>query len=331
MDPSSPRPAAARPARVAVLGATGVGRFHATWWCAEGAEPCAFLGSSPDSVRATGRRLAGLLCRPVRGYTSLDRLLAEAKPDVVDVCTPPALHDGHVRAALAAGCDVLCEKPYLYDANRSPAELLAAARELGGLASAAGRRLALCTQYAVAADTCRRLLLERGEEEPFASFHGLLASPRRRHPPDPAHVWVDLGPHLVGALQVLAPCPPAAWSLADAGSGAFRAWAVIEGPRADGTRWFARLEAARTGGPPDHVRRLAVNGASFDLAGETARDGHFGMRYVGGGSSRSLPDPLRLLIRAFLRGRAPLGAAEAADNLAWVFRVLERLAPGAAG
>ncbi len=46
-----------------------------------------------------------------RWYPSLDALLAGDVIDFVDICTPPATHAGLVRAALAHGLHVLCEKP----------------------------------------------------------------------------------------------------------------------------------------------------------------------------------------------------------------------------
>ncbi|MPY52356.1 Gfo/Idh/MocA family protein [Streptomyces acidicola] len=44
-------------------------------------------------------------------YTDLDRMLAEQRPDLVSVCTPPTLHREQTVAALRAGAWVWCEKP----------------------------------------------------------------------------------------------------------------------------------------------------------------------------------------------------------------------------
>ncbi|MFC5200213.1 Gfo/Idh/MocA family protein [Streptomyces kaempferi] len=44
-------------------------------------------------------------------YTDADRMLAEQRPDLVAVCTPPALHRDQTVAALRAGAWVWCEKP----------------------------------------------------------------------------------------------------------------------------------------------------------------------------------------------------------------------------
>ncbi|MEU8568869.1 Gfo/Idh/MocA family oxidoreductase [Streptomyces pathocidini] len=47
----------------------------------------------------------------VAGYTGLDEMLAEQRPDLVLIGTPPSLHREQTVAALRAGAWVLCEKP----------------------------------------------------------------------------------------------------------------------------------------------------------------------------------------------------------------------------
>jgi predicted dehydrogenase len=44
-------------------------------------------------------------------YSELDQMLAEQRPDLVHICTPPFTHAGQVAACLAAGSWVWCEKP----------------------------------------------------------------------------------------------------------------------------------------------------------------------------------------------------------------------------
>lgn len=44
-------------------------------------------------------------------YESLEDMLAKESLDVIDICTPPNLHAGMVKAAMAAGIPVICEKP----------------------------------------------------------------------------------------------------------------------------------------------------------------------------------------------------------------------------
>lgn len=46
-----------------------------------------------------------------RAYTSLERMLAQATPDVVLIASPPTAHASQAIACLEAGAHVLCEKP----------------------------------------------------------------------------------------------------------------------------------------------------------------------------------------------------------------------------
>jgi predicted dehydrogenase len=48
---------------------------------------------------------------PIGRYERWQDLLADPKIDLVDICLPPALHEKVAVAALAAGKNVLCEKP----------------------------------------------------------------------------------------------------------------------------------------------------------------------------------------------------------------------------
>ncbi len=49
--------------------------------------------------------------RGVRGYATLDAMLADEDLDLIDVCLPPSMHETAVMAALDAGKHVVCEKP----------------------------------------------------------------------------------------------------------------------------------------------------------------------------------------------------------------------------
>ena len=74
--------------------------------------------------RAVGaERLPG-----ARWFDSAESLLADARLDFVDICTPPSSHATLIRAALERGVHVLCEKP-LVGSPRRPALAVRAARE----------------------------------------------------------------------------------------------------------------------------------------------------------------------------------------------------------
>jgi predicted dehydrogenase len=62
-----------------------------------------------------------------RAFDDLDRMLEQARPDVVHVTTPPHMHRPIALPALAAGCHVYVEKPFAVDADEAD-EILRAAR-----------------------------------------------------------------------------------------------------------------------------------------------------------------------------------------------------------
>jgi predicted dehydrogenase/nucleoside-diphosphate-sugar epimerase len=74
-----------------------------------------------------------------RSYASIDALLAQGRPDVVHVCTPPAAHYDAARRALDAGAHVYVEKPFalsgadartLIDLSQSRRRLVCAGHQL---------------------------------------------------------------------------------------------------------------------------------------------------------------------------------------------------------
>ena len=93
--------------RVVLIGAGGIGRFHAQLWRNI---PQAKLVGVYDRSDATAQSVAhesGL----ERIYSSLEEALAEPTVDAVDICTPNRYHTPIVIAALEAGKHCLCEKP----------------------------------------------------------------------------------------------------------------------------------------------------------------------------------------------------------------------------
>jgi predicted dehydrogenase len=102
-----------------------MGTVHARAIRRAGGTVVGTVGSTPVSSREATERLGAE--RPVE---SLEELLDASDVDVVHICTPNATHAGQVRAAIAAGKHVICEKPLAV----SPDE----AQELVRLAAEAG-------------------------------------------------------------------------------------------------------------------------------------------------------------------------------------------------
>ncbi|MCX4760436.1 Gfo/Idh/MocA family oxidoreductase [Streptomyces sp. NBC_01275] len=111
--PSSPpsAPLAGRRIRAAVIGAGAIGRGShlpaLQRLAAEGeTEVVAAVDIDAGAVEAFCAE-GGV----PHAYTDLERMLAEQRPDLVTICTPPTLHRAQSVAALRAGAWVWCEKP----------------------------------------------------------------------------------------------------------------------------------------------------------------------------------------------------------------------------
>ena len=96
------------PARVAIVGTGNIARYHlqALRELPGEAEVVAAADTDPGRLAAfcAGHEVPGR-------YQDLGDLLADAKPDLVHLCTPPGLHAAQALACLAAGSSVLAEKP----------------------------------------------------------------------------------------------------------------------------------------------------------------------------------------------------------------------------
>lgn len=94
--------------RIAIVGTGGIAAVHA--------DNLAGLAGRAELVAAAdidSTRLDAFCDRhaiPGR-YADIDTLLAESRPDLVHLCTPPGLHKEQAVSCLRAGVNVLCEKP----------------------------------------------------------------------------------------------------------------------------------------------------------------------------------------------------------------------------
>jgi predicted dehydrogenase len=72
------------------------------------------LDAQVIAVAARGDHVLGFAAKHQirRTYRDFSSLLADAEIDVVDICTPPALHAAMIVEAVQAGKHVICEKPF---------------------------------------------------------------------------------------------------------------------------------------------------------------------------------------------------------------------------
>jgi len=309
--------------RVAVVGASGIGKHHANWWRMEGAHVCAFMGATSESVIRTRAMLRDTLGMDIPGYTDLSALIETEAPDIVDVCSPPELHGEHTRTALEHGRHVLCEKPFLFDSRQSADQLLHTARELRDLASRQGVQLGVCAQYAAGApllvDAARPAL----EEVPLDTFTGQVEAPSRGRAPEPDRIWVDLSPHPLSVLQTLVPGVQIDWDRCGAVFEGFEASARFRALTPEGRSIACEIITRNTTAPPDHVRRFAFNGYDVRVEGERDAEGVYGARLETVDGAHSHPDFLRLLIRAFLARKVVFTAEMAVTNLEWMVHLMQ--------
>ena len=115
----------------AVIGTGFIGTVHVQALRRLGLRVAGVLGSSGARGAERARALG-----VGRAYGSLDELLEDPEAEVVHVTSPNHLHHPQVKAILAAGRHVVCEKPLAMTAAQS-AEMVALAR-------AAGRVAAVC-------------------------------------------------------------------------------------------------------------------------------------------------------------------------------------------
>ncbi|MEV0716542.1 Gfo/Idh/MocA family oxidoreductase [Asanoa sp. NPDC050611] len=113
--------------RVALIGANGHGRWHRRRLAPRHASGAlAFVGIAEPNPLDPDPPLPP----ETRVFTDHRALLAETRPDVVVISTPPATHLPIALDAVAAGCDLLLEKPPLLTLA-DHASLLAALTEAG--------------------------------------------------------------------------------------------------------------------------------------------------------------------------------------------------------
>jgi len=324
--------------RVGIIGARrarqGLGPFVARWLTAAGAQVPCFLATSEASLAAAAEQWKAGAGLRARGYLDADAMLSEQALDAVAILTPSPSHRAWLEWALAAGLDVLCDKPLVWGA---PNDL------------AAGHAL-------VADFAARGLLLMENCQWPetlpafFALHPALRGAPLRRFamrlaPASTGSAAIgDALSHPLSLLQALRPAARAwieepRFSTRDADASqlalAFR-WhtagaATVAGASAAGGASAAPLPAVADESPvevmvelstsPGQPREasLAVNGF---WAHRLIRTSDYALFFASGARLVDLPDPLQLRVQRFVAAlRADRPRVSVDENL----RILQRL------
>ncbi|MBP5509346.1 MAG: Gfo/Idh/MocA family oxidoreductase [Kiritimatiellae bacterium] len=122
--------------KVAIAGFGFMGRMHyGIWKKLRGARVVAVCDANLAQFTAKVKgNLAGAdesaLPPSIRLYADFDEMLATEPLDIVDITLPTPLHRPMAERALAAGCDVLCEKPMALNAKEAD-RMVAAASQAG--------------------------------------------------------------------------------------------------------------------------------------------------------------------------------------------------------
>lgn len=312
--------------KVAVLGASGIGKNHARWFHQHGCEVVAFLGSSAESVARTRETLQAGFGFAGRGYTDLTELLREATPDIVCVSTPPPQHLAQVLASLQAGAHVLCEKPLVYDPQIAPDELVKQAQQLVDEARSRGVLLGTQMQYGPALPHLLRAANVEGKN--VRDYEMLMETKNIKDKRDFEQIWIDLSPHALSVLQKLGG-PKATIDIdsIDATIGERESIALFTVFRPDGApiraRVIVRFDPAAN--PPQ--RYFGFNGTRIGYAGRKNAAGDFvSFLTAPDGTEIELPDLVDLLIGDFVRAcrsevAVPVSGAEGAQNVAWQLQI----------
>jgi len=130
--------------KIAILGASGIGRFHFREFVHAGTEVTSILGSSRETAEKTVNGLYSEFGMRPKAYFELDTLLEAEHLDAASICTPPKLHYDQIKRCLEAGLHVLCEKPFVFNSYSDNSDR---AIELIELAKKQGRIITVNTQW----------------------------------------------------------------------------------------------------------------------------------------------------------------------------------------
>lgn len=190
--------------KVAVIGASGIGKNHARWFHGHGCDVVAFAGSSSESVARTRTILQQGFGFSGRGYCDVGEMLQREKPDAVCVSSPPELHYEQVMQCLDTSAHVLCEKPLVGDESRTVDELIAQAHRLVQHAGERGLLLETQTQYGQIAHRVLEMCGVEPKGQPAMRRWTMeMETKNIKHGRDYERIWVDMSPHPISILLAL--------------------------------------------------------------------------------------------------------------------------------
>ncbi len=181
---------------VAIVGCGAIARAHAAAIDALPELELAAVVDTDPSALATAESELG-----APGFATVEGLISAERADAACICTPPATHRPLTESLLAAGLDVLCEKPLATSADDARTMIDSAARS--------GRSLSVSDKFRRVADLAEAgSRLRSGEIGTPLHYAVSFCAPvdvRDRWPSDPAlsggGVLMDNGPHAFDVLS----------------------------------------------------------------------------------------------------------------------------------
>jgi hypothetical protein len=312
--------------RAAVVGASGIGKHHAKWLAALGAEVVAIVGSSIATAAVTAQNLHDQLGIVAEPYASIEQMLQHADPDLVHVCTPPELHHEHVMQLAAHRCHLLCEKPLTWDDGKSAAELAREAHAMVTATAQPGRVTAVNLQYTAAPPPyyalCDQLSLP---VDPPHRFFMHMDSRRERNTYD--IIWRELSPHCLSVMMAFCGPGELVGSSIDLTLGERQCRAEFLYERAAGGACECKILVGTVLEGP-LTRRFGINGVLVDYEGRNDDTGVF-RTYLKHDAAEAMSDDFmylsmrQMVLAATGQAERPLATlAEGLENEAMQLEIL---------
>ncbi len=289
--------------RAAVIGTRGIGKHHAKWFAAEGADLVAVCSSREETAWLRREELHDLFGYDGPAYSDVAAMLRETRPAAVSIASPVGLHAAHIDLCLDAGAHVLCEKPLVHDSDAGLDGSLRLAERLVEKAAVRGLTLAVMTQYAALAPALRKLgEFTMGRGSGIWHFGMRMESAPATGAQTYGNVFLDLGPHCLALLLALAPGARIREGSLEVSLGKYRTRAAFdcEVPSTDG-RGADPCTVCLSTGKSDHpVREIEINGMRVAYEGRAGEDGMFAAYLTVGDHEACVEDPMRLTVRHFV-------------------------------
>jgi len=315
--------------KVAILGASGVGKHHAKWFHLAGCEVVALAGTSEETCAAAADGLREIFPFDGKAYIGISEMLQQETPDMVSICTPPHLHADHIILCLEAGCQVLCEKPLHWLPGKSLKEHEADLQRIAE-AQSRTRPFACNLQFATCGDAYRDIFkevtgVELGAPEKF--LMQWTPRPGRDHPKE--WFWNDLGPHALSVVMKLVTNPTLVKESIDCRVGEGGTYATFTVNSENGSPCEVNFQLTPPPGG-EVIRRLGANDFVVDYAARADDEGMFHTYFKHGEQEWQFEDFMKASIEGFIdwangeADRPYVTGDEAAANLQMQLEIFER-------